>query len=89
MDQPIDYRRSVLSHLWKEGMAELRQFVDQHGHPFVSREFEANSSFNLGMWVHLVRGYELAERLTPHQVRDLHTLAGWTLWRELDALAVR
>lgn len=83
-----DCERNVLSHLWAEGMVELFRFIDEHRHPYVPREYQAKSLFELGMWVHLIRRYEMADRLTAAQVADMHGLSGWTLWREMDALSV-
>jgi len=87
-DRRQNCERSALSHLWAEGMVELFRFIDEHGHPYVPREYQAVSLFKLGMWVHLIRGYEFADRLTADQVADIHGLSGWTLWREMDTLSV-
>lgn len=83
----VSCKRTALHHIWDAGMADLRAFSEEHGHPFVPRRYQSNTGLNLGMWVSLVRGYEIAEKLSAEQISQLHALPGWTLWQELDSIA--
>ena len=81
-------KRTALHHIWAEGMTELHAFVEEHGHPFVPRRYESKTGLSLGLWVSLVRGYEVAERLSEQQLSELQSLSGWSLWQEMDSIAV-
>ncbi|KXO92981.1 Hef nuclease (plasmid) [Tsukamurella tyrosinosolvens] len=75
----------AVSPLWENGMAELRDFVEQNGHARVANEHVTDTGFALGTWVSNRRKDYRAGRLSAERVAELETVPGW-LWDAVSSL---
>ena len=78
---------NALDHLWFDGMAALRDFHEDNGHPYVPRGFHTPNGFSLGLWVAAVADFHKRGRLTALQRREIEAVPGWSLIHDLRTLA--
>ena len=63
---------------WLEGLEQLKTYVEENGHPRVSKGYKTDSGFNLGSWVSNRRNEKKNGDLTEDRIKILESLPGWT-----------
>lgn len=67
----------------RRGIAELRLFIEKHGHARVPKLYTAPSGFNLSTWVQRRRQAYQDRELSAGEIAELQALPGWT-WTRRD-----
>lgn len=68
---------------WKEGFAQLKEYVACNGNSMVPQNFITANSFNLGSWVTAQRSAYRKNMLQENRIKLLVELPGWS-WDTLD-----
>ena len=66
----------VLSDLWEEGFAQLKNFADREGHCRVPAIYKTNDGYRLGQWVSVQRSTK--DKMDSDRRQRLDALPGWT-----------
>jgi RNA polymerase sigma factor (sigma-70 family) len=77
VDSPETKRTKLNARRWQERIAEIRSFVDSHGHLPSAKSSNTDEKF-LARSLSLQRGRYRAGTLPPGRIADCESLPGWT-----------